>query len=378
MKILLVGEYNRAHKNIKEGLELLGHQAIVVGLRDGFKKVDVDVKLKNYFEKGILKKLRVLFTLLFNFDFHGISMNYQINKHKNKLSNYDVIQFINEAPFLCNRKTQLKIIKKLIKWNNRPFLLSCGTDYLSVKYAFDKKFRYDILTPYFQNKKLQKHFSPALSYLKNDHIELHRYIYSKINGVIANDIDYHIPLVGNPKYLGLIPHAINIDKIKFKPLIKNKKIIVFHGINRNTFFKKGNDIFEKALDIIAKKYSDRVEIVTVENLPYFEYIQAFDNSHIVLDQVYAYDQGYNALEAMAKGKVVFTGAEQEWLDYYNLEEDTVAINAIPDAEAIADKLEWLILNPSKIAEISQNARNFIEKEHNYIECSKKYVKTWTS
>ena len=109
---------------------------------------------------------------------------------------------------------------------------------MSVKYAFDKKFRYDILTPYFQNKNLQKHFSPALSYLKNDHIELHRYIYSKINGVIANDIDYHIPLVGNPKYLGLIPHAINIDKIKFKPLIKNEKIIVFHGINRNTFLKK--------------------------------------------------------------------------------------------------------------------------------------------
>ena len=39
---------------------------------------------------------------------------------------------------------------------------------------------------------------------------------------------------------------------------------------------------------------------------------AFDTAHILLDQVYAYDQGYNALEAMAKGKVVFTGAEKEW------------------------------------------------------------------
>jgi len=36
--------------------------------------------------------------------------------------------------------------------------------------------------------------------------------------------------------------------------------------------------------------------------------------------VYAYDQGFNALEAMAKGKVVFTGAEKEWLELYNLEE----------------------------------------------------------
>ena len=29
----------------------------------------------------------------------------------------------------------------------------------------------------------------------------------------------------------------------------------------------------------------------------------------------------NALEAMAKGKVVFTGAEQEWLNHYDLKED---------------------------------------------------------
>ena len=32
-------------------------------------------------------------------------------------------------------------------------------------------------------------------------------------------------------------------------------------------------------------------------------------------------EGFNALEAMAKGKVVFTGAEKEWLDYHNLKED---------------------------------------------------------
>ena len=38
-------------------------------------------------------------------------------------------------------------------------------------------------------------------------------------------------------------------------------------------------------------------------------IKNYEQAHIILDQVYAFDQGYNALEAMAKGKVVFTGAE---------------------------------------------------------------------
>jgi hypothetical protein len=30
------------------------------------------------------------------------------------------------------------------------------------------------------------------------------------------------------------------------------------------------------------------------------YINSYNKAHILLDQVYAYDQGYNALEAMAK------------------------------------------------------------------------------
>jgi len=79
---------------------------------------------------------------------------------------------------------------------------------------------------------------------------------------------------------------------------------------------------------------------------------------------------------LAKGKVVFTGAEKEWLELYNLEEDTVAINALPDAKHIAAKLEWLILNPKKIKDISKNARAFIEKEHHYISIAERYVKQW--
>ena len=62
-------------------------------------------------------------------------------------------------------------------------------------------------------------------------------------------------------------------------------------------------------------------------------MKAYNSAHILLDMVYAYDQGYNALEAMAKGKVVFTGAEREWLEYYNIEEDQVVINAFPTPKA---------------------------------------------
>ena len=67
--------------------------------------------------------------------------------------------------------------------------------------------------------------------------------------------------------------------------------------------------------------------------------------------MYAYDQGYNALEAMALGKVVFTGAEKEWVEFYNIKEDSVAINALPDISKIVKKLSWLIENPLQLKSI---------------------------
>lgn len=127
---------------------------------------------------------------------------------------------------------------------------------------------------------------------------------------------------------------------------------------------------------MKKKYPDKVSIITVENIPYKEYISAYNSAHILLDQVFAYDQGYNALEAMAKGKVVFTGAEKEFLELYHLEEDEVCINALPDVEDLFQKMEDLILHPEKLTSISENARSFVEREHNYISVSKKYLDTW--
>lgn len=376
MKVLLFGEFNRAQWNIKQGLKTLGHDAILVSTRDGFKKVDVDIELRDPYQSYTLKKIRILIKKLTGVDLTAVSIKRQIKSKKKHLSNYDVVQIINEAPFDFERKHQKEIFDWLKDWNKNIFMLSAGLDYPSVSYAFDKKFEYSILTPYFENKGTKKDFSPALSYLTPEHISLHKYIFKTIKGVISNDLDYHIPLIGNPKYLGMIPHAIDLSKLEYKTPIVEDKVVIFHGINTLNYYKKGNDIFDEALNLIAEKFSDKVDIIITKDLPYKDYITSFDKCHILLDQIYAYDQGFNALEAMAKGKVVFTGAEKEWLDYYKIEEDSVAINALPDAEAIAKKLEWLILNQEKIIEISTNARRFVETHHDYKDCAKQYLEAW--
>lgn len=375
MKILLVGEYSRLHNSLKEGLMHHNHEVTIIATKDGFKNYDVDIPIHKTYEKGLLKKIKNLIYKFTKIDLESLQIKKQILKLRPQISGFDVVQFINEASFSCTPDVEKDIFDLISSWNKSVFLLSCGTDHISVKHAHDGNYRYSILTPYL-NGKDQFISSYGLKYLQPDYIDLHQHIYKSIAGVIASDLDYHLPLLNHPKYLGLIPNPINTENLPFKPLKIEDKIVIFHGINSHNYYKKGNDIFEDALAIINKNHPEKIKIVTVRSLPYEDYIKTYNEAHIMLDQVYAYDQGFNALEGMAKGKVVFTGAEKEWLDYYNLEEDTIAINALPDAENIAKKLEWLILNPHKIIEISYNARQFIETHHNYKACAEQYLKTW--
>ena len=376
MKILLVGEYSRLHNSLKEGLGKLNHDVTIVAAHDGFKRYDVDLLIERKYQKGLKKKFKNLLYRITGIDLESFNIKNQIKRLRPELSNYDIVQFINEAPFGCMAKIERDIFDLISDWNHKIYLLSCGTDHISVSYANEDKPKYSILTPYKNGKDKTFISAYGLKFLKPEFKALHDHIYSKVNGVIASDLDYHLPLKNHPKYLGLIPNPINTDALKFEEPVIEDKIVIFHGINSHNYFKKGNDLFEQALEIINDKYNDRIDIITVRSLPYKDYITAYNKAHILLDQVYAYDQGYNALEAMAKGKVVFTGAEKEWLNYYDIKEDTIAINATPDSNAIAKKLEWLIENPEKIIEISSNARHFIEEHHDYISSAKSYLAAW--
>ncbi|WCO00831.1 glycosyltransferase [Psychroserpens ponticola] len=377
MKILLVGEYSRLHNSLKEGLHQLGHEVTIMGNKDDFKNYPVDIYINHSFQKGFLKKIKIGIYKFTSLDLGSIEIYFKAKFQLKKLEHFDIVQLINESPLLIEASFEKRFIKKLIKQSDTLFVLSTGSDHLNINYLIKNKLKYSILTPYFENPSLKRNYLFDFKYLNSGFKDLHHFIYNHCNGVIATDVDYHIPLRGHKKYLGLIPNPINIELIEYKPLKFSSKLKIFHGVNKHSMLKKGNKFFDEALKIIEQKYANKVEITTTYNIPYEEYIKYYDDCHILLDQVYAYDQGYNALEAMAKGKVVFTGAEQEWLDNYNLKEDTVAINALPDVDSIVKKLEWLILNPHKIIEISKNARAFIEKEHDYKKIANLYVKTWS-
>ena len=376
MRILLIGEFSRLHNSLKEGLVALGHEVIIVANGDGFKNYPVDLSTKaKWCETKLGNIPRQLIFRLTKFDIARIEFGIRFYLHLDKLKNFDVVQLINESPIQTTPRFERFLLKKLFAQNKKSFLLCCGVDYLVAKHLIEKKERYSIMNPYFENPKLKKEFSYILNFLSNNHKKTHDLVYQNIQGVICSDMDYVLAMQKHPMFLGLIPNPINTDAIEFSELKIEDKIIIFLGINRGTYYTKGIAFFEKALEIIKVKYSSKIEIIIAENLPYLTYINQYNRAHIILDQVYSFDQGYNALEAMAKGKVVFTGAENEFTQYYNLTEK-VTINALPDVDYLINELEHLINNPNEMIAIGTRARNFIEKEHNYIEVANKYLSKW--
>jgi len=377
MKILLLGEYSNLHNSLKQALLNMGHEVLLVGNGDGFKKYETDILIKSHLaDYSLFNLIARIFMKIFKINMFDIEIYFRAKKILRKLRGFDVVQLINENSFKTSPLLEIKLLKQIFQNNNNIFLLSCGVDSVSVKHAMSKKLKYSILTPLFEDASLKKKYEPILKYDKENYLALGKFVQKNIKGIISSDLDYHIPYLNKKKYLGMIPNPINTQKIKYYGINKSKKISILHAINSSNRIKKGNRFFEEALKIIDEKFKDKISIITTYDLPYIEHLENLKKCDILLDMVYAYDQGYNALEAMAMGKIVFTGAEEEWLKLYNIKEDTVVINAVPNSIRIVEKLVWLIENPKMLKNISVNARKFIEKNHDFEKIATKYIKTW--
>ena len=377
MKILLIGEFSRLHNSLKEGLIFLGHEVKIVAAGDNFKRYPVDYSIHAKFFLNFWgpRKIKNIVYRIIGFDLAKTERAVRFYFLLPQLKNFDVVQLINSDALDTHPKLELQLFKILYRQNKRMALLVCGDETPVNEYLLRNELRYSVLTPYLLDRSKQKEFAYSLKYVTPKYRRLFRWIEKNASAIIVSDLDYKIPMDRMGYNTLLIPNPINTDIIQYKEIVSKNRIIIFLGINKLSYNKKGIPYFEEALDIIKEKYANRVEVIVSENVPYNEYILSYNNAHIVLDQVYGFDQGYNALEAMAKGKVVFTGAENEFYEYYKLTEP-IAVNALPDVDYLIERLSFLIENPSEIAAIGNRARKFIELEHDYIIIAKKYLKTW--
>jgi hypothetical protein len=356
-KILLIGEFSNLHWTLAEGLRKLGHKVVVISNGDGWKNYerDIDIKFKSFYTK-----LSFLYSFFFSNLFKG----------------YDVVQLIGCSFLFTGTKTPWNKVFFIFlkKYNKKIFLGAFGDDYYYQNACINKVLKY---SPYDTLSKGDFYTNDVYNFLFSQE-KFNKYLANNSDGIIAGCADYFkaYDFAGYSLKLKMIPFPINIDKIKYnEEIIENTKLRFFIGIQKTRSSWKGTDVLENELRNLEKKYSD-IEIITVTNVPYKDYIKMYSESDVLVDQLYSYSPGMNALTAMLQSKIVISGGE---LDMYQLlgENDIYPIiNINPNIDITKQLLDLINMDKNELLIKKRQSAFFVKKHHDYLKIAQQYLDFW--
>ncbi|AZQ43681.1 glycosyltransferase family protein [Nonlabens ponticola] len=377
MRILLVGEYSGYHNALKHGLQQLGHKVTLVGDGDGFKNYPVDVFIgSDWFRRNWFReKFKVAWWKLTGRNLEDNLRYASFRESKNKLKDHDIVQFINSNALGCEPAVELKMMQWLVANNGKCYLAACGDDAEYAQYLMNDHQGYSILDPVKKDVRLKPYLGHTYKYLEKGYQENYHWLVQHCEAVIPSNVDYAMALTNQKKATKIIPAPVQTSRHELTLNTDLSTIEIFMGINRPNYYKKGIYYFEEALKRIKEKYNDQIKITIAENLPYHEYINSFSSAHILLDQVLCYDQGYNALEAMLKGKVVFAGAGNAYKTYHAVDQVPV-IDAQPDVDYLVAQLVELIENPETLLEKGRQARELVLEMHDCVKIASRFLEVY--
>lgn len=358
MKILLLGEFSGLFSNLRDGLLEIKENVKFFSDQDGWKKIDSADEPINSMMPTDPKAGFAIYKFLPLFD--------------RRYNGFDIVQAV--SPSIFSVYINYRMFKRIKKENGKLFINLAGADFPI--YDSYMKHEYDIDYYYLDdNKEACDRFSDVS--LKN---RIARKVCSeKVLGLADGLIpcvpyEYTLPYKKYKTLRGTILLPINTKKINYKPnKLYNGKIVFFHGISRPA--DKGSFFITSAMNRIATLYPNDVECICVEKLPYNEYVEVMERTNVVIDQCKSFGYGMNACIALAKGKVVLSGAEQLVLSEGGIT-DCPVINIRPDVDDIVNKMIWIIETRYKLEELGFFSRQYIEKEHDYIKIAEQYINEW--
>ncbi|WP_375577894.1 hypothetical protein ABWH96_12645 [Marivirga tractuosa] len=347
MNILLIGDFSGFGRNLKAGLQELGHELTIAVSSVGWKKFQYDLKLSP-------KKRNVLTDRI-----HPYSL-------LDKLCGYDIVLLIDPLVFYKNYFPRKDFYKRIFKNNGASFLIGATMDPFFWRHS-NEYMRY---TPY--NDMLKHDWNPFLQFKLSDKAyDFNRFVAESVDGIIPVMYDYE----GSYKMLfpdktKTIPLPFHVGNSNNITQTINDKLTFFHGISRFGF--KGSEYIEKAFHHIQMKYSDKVELICSRKLPFNEYIEILNKSNVVIDQTNSYSYGMNALYSLNSGKTVMSGAENEALDSLNSSGCPI-INIIPNVDQIISEMEAIIENPKLLNKNSERSRMYLKNYHDSVIIADRYI-----
>ena len=361
MKVLLFGEYSNVHATLARGLRRLGHEVTVVSDGDRWKAYprDIDITRRGL---GPLATLRYL---------------WRVWRVVRRLRGYDVVQIINPMMLELKAERQMWAYRLLRRHNRRMVMGAFGMDHYWVKAGCDcRTFRYSDF-----NMGSEPRIYPTGETEKRDWLAGPK---GALNQWIANDCDlivtglYEYDASYRPHFphkTHFIPMPIELpDESLCAPLYDGGRIRFFIGIQRTRSEYKGTDIMLRALRRLEHDYADRIEVRVAENVPFEQYKRMLGTSHVLLDQLYSYTPAMNALLAMSCRLIVVGGGEPENYDILGETELRPIVNVRPtEADVYCQIRDRLLLRPEAIATLQLQSRQYIERHHDYLKTTARWL-----
>ena len=358
MKVLFLGDASNARYTLAKGLRELGHEAVVIGARGGWRNMHVDVCIERRAGRigAVIYLLRWLVLLP-------------------KLRGYDVVDF--NGQFMMEFKPHLKsFFYDFIRKHNRytvSTLLGIGHYY--VKGCVEAKlFRSSDFNIGDKPRTNAFAIEMAEEWLNQPEVvKLSRHMAETSHLLVGTGYEYWASLHHYfPQKTCFVPLPVDIPEEPVNIKEADGPVRFFIGIQKERDLEKGTDVLWRVLQRLSGDYPDMVRVNKAENVPYEEYCRMMEDSDILVDQLYTC-YAMNALIAMSKGIVAATVAIPEAYELLSEKELFPMIDLPCDEDGIYRKLEFYVLYPERLAEAKRQSVKFVQKHHHYLKVACQYA-----
>lgn len=405
MKVLLLGEYSNVHHTLGDALRRQGHDVLLISDGDGWKNYPRDIDLSRH-RPGMLGSFLYVLRLF---------------RLLPRMRGFDVVQLIN--PDLLRLKPRWnRWLFQYLKRNNQIISMGCfGDDYYVIERSQPDYVRMrqcaaeasempsflDYTDFYAKGQTIDHSLNQQRiqGWIHSPKAELTRYVMAQADCLVACLYEYY-QVYNTPEFasrLHYIPLPVQMRDTDMDsssatseaPEPNNSRPVhILLAVQKKRAAMKGTDQMEPLFVRLAEEHPEQVVLHRVESVPFAEYCRLLDEADVVVDQLYSYTPAMNALEAMARGKVVVSGGEES---YYRFQQEQYSssqglapsqhqqiaadlrpiINLRPfEPEQNYKLLCDILLCPERVAELKRQSLQFVQIFHQAEQVAVRYLALW--
>lgn len=371
LKILLLGDTSNFQQTLAGGLRSYGHDVTVASDGTGWMQTGRDIDLSRSDSK-----------------LSGAALWYRMRYGSlaPRLKGYDIVS-LSGTHFARLQPARLQSIFDMVRHgNSRVFMTALATDTNHITECLDREspIAYnewrvgDAPTLYAAEK------APiARAWLSDPLRSYCRHLMTHVDGIVTALYEYHIAatrhsgLPADKIAYGGIP--VNIDDIPFTPYTPapDGKVRLFLGYPSARMHEKGAERLLAAARQLVADHPDLCTLDVASDIPLAEFRQRLAAAHVVIDQLYSYTPATTALMAMAMGKTVMSGGEEDYYRFINEPTLRPIVNMTPDDRDIYQTMFHIVSNPQRLAELSRQGRQLVERHNSATVVARRYIDFWS-